>query len=109
MRIVTPKRKAEFDREREAMAARERQEAVKQREEAEELLFRKWTSSNEKHKFEAKFLKFEDGKVYLQKRDGSEVAVSPSTLSKDDRRYYREFVKRGKDPRYDVFRALNTK
>jgi hypothetical protein len=51
--------------------------------------------------------KFKKGKVYLQDRDGKEIAISPNKLAREDQKYYRELVKRQNDPQYHLFRKLN--
>lgn len=63
---------------------------------AEDALYRTWTSADGKHKTEAKFLKFEKGKVHLQNRAGKVIELSPNQLSAEDRRLYRELAKQAK-------------
>ena len=58
---------------------------------------RTWTSADGKHKTEAKFLKFENGKVHLQNEAGKVVTLSPNALSLEDRTHYRELVKKARE------------
>ncbi len=46
--------------------------------------FRTWTDVTGKHKLEAKFVHFKDGKVRLKKKDGSEVDVPLEKLREAD-------------------------
>lgn len=73
-------------------------ELRKEQEIAKELAlkaeFRTWISSDGKHKVEARFLKFEKGKVHIENPSGKVVELAPNKLSKGDRAYYREFVKK---------------
>jgi len=58
---------------------------------------RKWTDSTGKHTIQAVFVKFEDGKVVLQKSDGKLLALSPSKLSKTDQEFVRELLAAKRD------------
>jgi hypothetical protein len=58
---------------------------------------RTWTSADGKHKTEAKFLKFENGKVHLQNQAGKIVTLSPNNLSLEDRTHYRDLVKKARE------------
>ena len=58
---------------------------------------RTWTSADGKHKTEAKFLKFENGKVHLQNQAGKVVTLSPNDLSLEDRTHYRDLVKKARE------------
>jgi hypothetical protein len=71
-----------------------KEQAQLSRKAAEELLFRTWTSVSGKFSVEAKFVKFEKGRVHLEKRDGTLIDVSPSELSAADRDYYRDLMKK---------------
>lgn len=81
--------KAEAEAERTAAEVAAKATAEAERIAAEDKLFRKWRSSSGKFSVEAKFVKFEKGRVYLEKRDGTSINVSPSDLSKADVDYYR--------------------
>jgi hypothetical protein len=59
--------------------------------------FRTWTSADGKHKTEAKFLKFESGKVHLQNQAGKVLTLSPNDLSIEDRTHYRDLVKKARE------------
>jgi hypothetical protein len=58
---------------------------------------RTWTSADGKHKTEAKFLKFENGKVHLQNQAGKVVTLSPNDLSIEDRTHYRDLIKKARE------------
>lgn len=58
---------------------------------------RTWTSADGKHKTEAKFLKFENGKVHLQNKSGKVVTLSPNALSLEDRTHYRDLIKKARE------------
>ena len=58
---------------------------------------RTWTSADGKHKTEAKFLKFENGKVHLQNQAGKVVTLSPNALSLEDRTHYRDLIKKARE------------
>ena len=60
----------------------------------EELLFRTWTSASGKLSVEAKFVKFEKGRVHLEKRDGALLDINPADLSATDRDHYRALMKK---------------
>ena len=51
---------------------------------------RTWTDKTGKHKVEAKLLRVENGKVYLQREDGKEVALPIDKLSDEDQAFVRE-------------------
>lgn len=84
--FVSPEREAQINDERKVQAELERLAA-------EEKLYRTWTSADGKYTVDAKFIKFKNGKVHLQNRDGKVVEVSPNKLSKEDRSYYRDLLK----------------
>jgi hypothetical protein len=50
-------------------------------------VLRTWTDSTGTHKIKAKYRGMEDGKVKLEKSDGSTVLVPPDSLSDTDRRF----------------------
>jgi hypothetical protein len=56
----------------------------------EPLSFRTWTDITGKHKTNAAFVGFEDGKVLLQKKNGSIVAVPIGKLCEADQEYVRQ-------------------
>jgi hypothetical protein len=60
---------------------------------------RTWTSKDGKHKVDAKFLRFADGKVHLVNSAGKQITISPNNLSVEDREYYRALVKKALDAR----------
>ncbi|MDZ4656480.1 MAG: SHD1 domain-containing protein [Bythopirellula sp.] len=99
VRFITAERKAAIDKQLADQIAAERDVA-------EELLYRIWTSSKGNHTIEAKFVKFEKGKVHLQKRDGSVIGLAPKKLSKEDRDFYRELIKMQNDPAYQLLQEL---
>jgi WD40 repeat protein len=56
--------------------------------------YRTWTNSTGKHKIEAKFESLENGKVKLLRKDGKEVTIELTKLSRADQEYVkRESVK----------------
>jgi pectate lyase len=59
--------------------------------------WRTWTSAGGKFRVEAKFITFEDGKVHLEKLDGSRIEIKPWVLSPKDIEYYRAELKRRKN------------
>ena len=54
--------------------------------------YRTWTDSTGKHKVEAVMVKFADGKVHLEKKDGLVVALPVGRLSRIDQRHVREVM-----------------
>lgn len=58
---------------------------------------RTWTSKDGKHKLEARFLKFEGGKVHLVNSGGKNISISPNNLSTEDREYYRDLIKKARE------------
>ncbi len=97
VQFVTAEKSAAFEAAAEAEAEAERtagEAAAKAKAEAERIaaedkLFRTWKSANGKFSVEAMFVKFEKGRVYLEKRNGTSINVSPSDLSKADVDFYR--------------------
>ncbi|NUQ62263.1 MAG: PQQ-binding-like beta-propeller repeat protein [Pirellulales bacterium] len=59
---------------------------------------RTWTDSSGKFQIEASMLGFSDGKVQLEKADGSQIAVPTSKLSKADQQYVRQQLSRRREP-----------
>lgn len=58
--------------------------------------FRLWLDDTGQHSTEAVFVEFKGGKVHLRKRDGKIVELSPARLSENDRKWYRDELKRRK-------------
>lgn len=58
--------------------------------------FRLWLDDTGQHSTEAVFVEFKGGKVHLRKRDGKTVELSPERLSENDRKWYRDELKRRK-------------
>ncbi|NQT16154.1 MAG: hypothetical protein HQ582_25580 [Planctomycetes bacterium] len=61
---------------------------------AEENEWRTWLSADGEHSTEAKFLKFQNSKAHLERRDGTVVEISMTALSKADQDYIREELRR---------------
>ena len=80
IRLLTPKQIEEI-------------EASKKRAE-EEKLFRMWASADSNFTVDAKFVAFKDGRVHLEKRDGTVIEVPPFRLSREDQEYYRDLLKK---------------
>ena len=59
-----------------------------------QLEFRTWTDASGKFSTEAAMLRYADGKVDLQKRDGGLVSLPVSRLSRADQRYVRNELRR---------------
>jgi len=49
--------------------------------------YREWTSKNGRFKIVAEFLKYSNGKLYLQKMDGEEISVPKEALCATDRKW----------------------
>jgi hypothetical protein len=64
--------------------------------EAEDSLYRTWRSADGQHTTVAKFLKFDDGRVHLQNREGKVVILKSTQLSSKDRQHLRNLVKAAK-------------
>ena len=62
-----------------------------------EYPLRTWTSKDGKHKIEARFSKFLNGKVHLVSKAGKAITISPNDLSLADREYYRDLVKKARE------------
>lgn len=56
---------------------------------SEKEKLRTWTDSTGNHTVEAKFVEFKDGKVSLEKEDGTAIAVPVEKLSEADQRFVR--------------------
>jgi hypothetical protein len=69
---------------------RENQESANEKRENE---WGVWTRADGQNRTEARFLKFQDSKVHLEKRDGSVVRVSMNALSKGDQEYVRNTLR----------------
>lgn len=73
---------------------------IKEREAAAEaLLYRTWTDSDGKFTIRAKFLKFSDSKIYLQKEDADKIEVPMRRLSKADQEWVRSELKKRAEQR----------
>jgi len=68
-----------------AHAATEQARAADRQREIEASRHRTWTSNDGKFSTDAKFLKFENSKVHLEKPDGEIIQVSLTQLTKEDR------------------------
>lgn len=64
-----------------------------ERQQAEAVLYRTWSDSSGKFSLVAKFIKYQNGKVHLQRKSGSTVEVSLSKLCKKDQKWVRKEVK----------------
>jgi len=62
-------------------------------EEPLESEYRTWTDSTGEHEVEAAMVKFADGKVHLEKKDGQVVAVPVGRLSRTDQQYVRDVLR----------------
>ncbi|HEV3345194.1 MAG TPA: SHD1 domain-containing protein [Pirellulales bacterium] len=58
---------------------------------------RTWTDVTGKHKIKAAFISLEDGKVSLEKPDGSTIEIELAKLSKADQKYVNEATKSADD------------
>ncbi|HWB07719.1 MAG TPA: SHD1 domain-containing protein [Pirellulales bacterium] len=58
---------------------------------------RTWTDVTGKHKIKAAFVSLEDGKVTLEKADGSQLEIELAKLSKADQKYVAEAMKSSDD------------
>ncbi len=77
-------------RERAAAAEKAKEERAKrlaELERVEKAKWRTWTSADGQHTIEAKFLKAIGPNIYLQKRDGSRIAVDVEKVSDVDRQW----------------------
>ncbi|MEQ8791338.1 MAG: PQQ-binding-like beta-propeller repeat protein [Pirellulaceae bacterium] len=59
---------------------------------AAELQYRAWTDATGTYSTEAAFLKFEDGKVHLQKKEGGVIVLPAGRLSRADQQFVRELL-----------------
>lgn len=66
-------------------------------EEPEPPEFRLWTSASGKHTTEARFVKFQDGRVHLEKRDGKSIQVPSHLLNKADQQYVRDTLRQRRE------------
>lgn len=90
---------------REAAEAKEKAEAAKAEAkklaaeraamEAEEKKYTSWFSSDGRFSVVAKFVGFENGRVQLQKKDGTKLSIQPTQLSNQSKERYRELLKSG--------------
>lgn len=59
--------------------------------------WRTWKTKDGKFSVEARFIEFKNSKVWLEKRDGQEIAVSMHVLCDEDQQYIRFELKRRKE------------
>ena len=94
IRLVSAERQKTIeDHMRIVVAERQKQFEEEKREQEEEKLYRVWTTAKNDYSTEAMFVAFKAGKVVIKKRDGSEITIDPSVLSRKDQTYYRNLLR----------------
>ena len=94
IRLVSAERQKTIeDHMRIVVAERQKQFEEEKREQEEEKLYRVWTTAKSDYSTEAMFVAFKAGKVVIKKRDGSEITIDPSVLSRKDQTYYRNLLR----------------
>lgn len=61
-------------------------------------VFRTWTDASGKFTIKAKFVAVEDGKVTLEREDGTEIEIEPKRLGEADQKYLADRAKADENP-----------